>query len=188
MLQTCLPASGPDQPPGTFLDGFSYIEAPAALPDGALRAVADYWNRRRGGRAMPRRADIDPLDLKEHLSKLFLVDVLPEAWSFRYRLVGTELVAGCGRDFTGLTLRAIASSLTDQARAAEEWLIERYRTVALDKVPVLTLRPMVHVNKEHLFSAAIHLPLSDDGERVNMVFGAVQFARNPAAFGASTLD
>src|SRR3546814_10040255 len=44
-----------------------------------LRRLADYWLSRRAGQVMPRRADIDPVDIPWALSQLFLVDCISDA-------------------------------------------------------------------------------------------------------------
>lgn len=56
-----------------------------------LAFVRDYWWRRRGDLAMPRRKDISPSDMKSHLSHILLADVIEGGRDFRYRLVGFEL-------------------------------------------------------------------------------------------------
>src|SRR5688572_2678657 len=65
-----------------------------------------YWDARRGLRPMPRRADIDPVDMRAWLSRVTLVDVDAVARGFRYRLVGTEVVALRGFDPTGRSVEA----------------------------------------------------------------------------------
>jgi hypothetical protein len=65
-----------------------------------LVALLDYWEAKRGARAMPRRRDVDPLDmppgLLPHLELIELSD-----GRLRYRLVGTAIVDAMGRDATG---------------------------------------------------------------------------------------
>jgi hypothetical protein len=53
-----------------------------------VRAMYDYWLARRGGRAMPARADLEPVEIKKLLPMLVLVDVMADARRFVYRLVG----------------------------------------------------------------------------------------------------
>ena len=68
-------------------------------------ALYNYWVQRCAGRPMPRRADIDPVDMPEHLPGLLLIDV--EGVSarglgiYRYRVVGTREVANRKFDPTG---------------------------------------------------------------------------------------
>jgi hypothetical protein len=64
-----------------------------------------YWDARRGGRVMPARADIEPADIRHLLPHLTIVEALG-AGEFRYRLVGTRVVADLGRDVTGTLVGA----------------------------------------------------------------------------------
>jgi hypothetical protein len=53
-------------------------------------AVLDYWERLRGPRRFPSRADFNPMEVRKHLPLIFMLDVLPnETW--RYRVVGTVI-------------------------------------------------------------------------------------------------
>lgn len=71
-------------------------------PTSLHSALFRYWDAARGGRSMPARADLDPLEMKAALPYLMLIDVVgPE---FRYRLVGTQVVQDFGRDLTGKTV------------------------------------------------------------------------------------
>lgn len=60
-----------------------------------------YWADRRGGRRLPTREDIDPLDLKFILGSLILIDIEPAPLRFRYRLFGSEIARRQGFDMTG---------------------------------------------------------------------------------------
>src|SRR4029453_6278641 len=55
-----------------------------------VREVADYWRSKCADRVMPKRADIDPAELKAYLPSITLVDVVPDERRFVYRLVGTQ--------------------------------------------------------------------------------------------------
>ena len=51
---------------------------------------------------MPARDDIDPVTMPiELLPNIVLVDVLPEARRFRYRVMGTAVARMLGTDWTG---------------------------------------------------------------------------------------
>src|SRR5690349_8298694 len=66
----------------------------ATLPDSLTRLFC-YWQAKRGGRAMPARADIDPAEIKALLPYMILVDVIYDTEAgldFVYRLVGTREV------------------------------------------------------------------------------------------------
>lgn len=78
---------------------------PIASP--LIHELHDYWNAKRGGRAMPRRSDIDPSEIKRLLPYVLLGEFAGDPVRLRYRLVGTEVVAVYGIDFTGQWLDEI---------------------------------------------------------------------------------
>src|SRR5687767_12801845 len=81
------------------------VERRIASCHGTVRAVAAYWRSKCVDRTMPRRADIDPAELKAYLPSITLVDVVPDERRFVYRLVGTQEVAARGMDPTGQSVR-----------------------------------------------------------------------------------
>lgn len=84
---------------------FEPLDDDTQLVDDRLRDLYAYWRARRGERPMADRSDIDPVDIPRHLPFISLIERLPGTWeNFRYRLVGSELVAMIGQDMTGRTL------------------------------------------------------------------------------------
>jgi hypothetical protein len=133
----------------------------ASHPD--IRSMVDYWRGKAGIRRMPRRTDIDPGDLKTFLPRITLVDVVPDARRFVYRLVGTEEVASRGNDPTG---RSVAEAYF--AAAPEESLIY-YEYVARHGEPCC-FRGDYHAPDGALEKQdVIFLPLSEDGEAVSII-------------------
>lgn len=143
----------------------SEIRSASGLADchPSIRALHEYWSARRGARAMPSRADIDPADLKPLLPLLILIDLVPDARRYVYRLVGTQEVKMRGADSTG---KSVAEAY--YAESADE-TIRYLDRVAESRQPVLyrgTYRPLrTRTQREDV----IFLPLSNDGERVNMI-------------------
>lgn len=155
----------------TLPEGLSYRIDPEDLAS-ELREVKEYWNAKRGARPMPRRADIDPFELRHHLPFLWLVDVLPGAADFRFRLIGTAITQHLGRDSTGKTVRDVYAPL---GPAVLQWALDVCTSAVRLQRPVVasgTLRPL---NKEYIAFQSLHLPLSEDGERVNLLFGRIHF-------------
>src|SRR5689334_21377806 len=67
-----------------------------------LAAALAYWDRKRDGRCMPARRDLDPLlEIPRLLPWVMLADVLRDPLDFRYRLIGTGVVNRSRRDFSG---------------------------------------------------------------------------------------
>src|SRR5882724_9732666 len=98
-----------------------------------LEALLVYWRQQRRGRAMPRRRDIDPIDIPKLLANLQLVDVVDGGARFRYRLIGTASVAAFGTDATG---KCIDEILAGNRLAAAE---QHYRRTCETKRPYFVL-------------------------------------------------
>jgi hypothetical protein len=59
--------------------------------------------------------------------------------------------------------------------AMRDWMLDSYRAVVTHKRPVLKRGTLGMVQKEFVDFEALHLPLSEDGERVSMLFGLTHF-------------
>lgn len=121
----------------------------------------DYWLSRKGGRARPRRADIDPVDFAFALGNVVLIDVEHAAGTFRYRLVGSNCVRRQGYDPTGKTTAAIPGP--ENRRYVEE----RLAAVVRDGEPSAFLRQGVFDGRSYRYET-LYLPLGEAG-RVDMV-------------------
>lgn len=152
------------------LSGCNYVVDPPDITQPVLRPVLEYWEQKRGGRKLPGRGDIDPEELKPYLRHLFLIEVLGGG-QFRYRLVGSEITERYGRNSTGKTVRETYAATPVIA----DWLGDMLGAVTTTAHPVLASGPLTAINKAHVFSESLHLPLGDGGERVTMIFGAARY-------------
>ena len=66
----------------------------------SIRELFDYWNERRGGRAMPERADIEPAAIRRVLADTFILSFEPAA-GHPFRIAGTRVCALFGRELKG---------------------------------------------------------------------------------------
>lgn len=139
-----------------------------------LQEIREYWNAKRGARAMPRRADIDPAELRLHLPFLSLFEVLHDAagLDFRFRLIGTEIAGQLGRDNTGRTLREVLELADPELR---QCMLDACSAAVTQKRPVLYQGTLREVGKEFIIFQALRLPLSEDGEKVSMLLGRACF-------------
>ena len=128
-----------------------------------VREVFEYWDRQRGKRPMPRRADIDPIDLRLHLPHILLIDVQESPERFTYRLVGTEEVQARGNDPTG---QDVASHFFGPSR---EDVLGCYRYVRDHCGFLFDLRDFVSADGRPSFDQTLFLPLSEDGNKVSQV-------------------
>lgn len=127
--------------------------------------LAKYWRSRCHGGPMPRRADIDPVQIPAHLPHIFMLDVLPNG-DYRYRLMGTALVEGTGRDVTGRLLSDVHGGRPHVFRQ----LKALFDQVAQFKHPVYS-RGLVFWLKNDDFRRfeGGYFPLSEDGEHVSII-------------------
>jgi hypothetical protein len=141
------------------------VETVSAPSSPQISALAAYWETKRGDRFAPRRADIDPAEIREHMPRLFMIDVLPRG-EYRYRLVGTELVERTGRDPTGKTL----SQLQAERPGAHDERKHRYDQVVATRRPIFSRGEVYWLgDDEYRRFECGHFPLSDDGKTVNII-------------------
>jgi hypothetical protein len=137
-----------------------------------LIEVFDYWQSKCGRRFAPSRADIEPLDLVRTLPRTMLADVLSDPQGFRYRLSGTGISDIHGEELTGL-------APLDLKPAEYGRLIHRhYQQCVAERRPLLhvIILDLAHHSRAY---ARLLLPLSNDGERINMLM-AVDSANQDA--------
>jgi hypothetical protein len=141
------------------------VGALAGAPPDLLEMYA-YWQRKRGARAMPTRADIEPTEIKRLLPGILLVDVRPSAdgaLDFVYRLVGTREVDMRGHDPTG---KRVADAYYGKSA---DLVTACYRRVVDTCQPFLDDDCFHLPGQEWSPSASVYLPLSTDGARVTMI-------------------
>jgi len=127
------------------------------------RELFVYWDEKRGERAMPARADIDPIEFRFHLPGVILVDVYRDPMRFVYRVVGTREVEARGMDPTGKEVHEswFGSSL--------QRVLENYFYV-VDQGSYLCDFERGLSDKGRLRECEVlFLPLGDDGQTVNKI-------------------
>ena len=70
----------------------------AVLTDPSTKALFDYWNALRNGRAAPIRREVDPVALRTILPRIFMLEMV-DANHAIFRIAGTALCAAFGREF-----------------------------------------------------------------------------------------
>jgi hypothetical protein len=133
-----------------------------ATGDEALKRLYDYWTERCSGKRLPARRDVDPLDFGYALGRVSLIDVVGEPRRFWYRLVSTQLTERLGYEMTGKPLEDIPD--VEMRRYAE-----RVYGAAVEKRVPLYFRDAPVLDGNRWESEALILPLSADGEAVDML-------------------
>lgn len=124
-----------------------------------IRKLYDYWLAKAKGR-VPSRSDIDPVDVRELLPNLLMIDMFGDPIRFRFRLVGTRVVQYTGFDFTGRCL----DELVFQGR---DFLEQCYHRMLAEQRPIFGHYAWL-VRSRHFGQCEFGLlPLSDDGATVN---------------------
>lgn len=112
---------------------------------------------------MPRSA-LDPAAIPGLLKNLVLADVDDGGHAISYRLVGTEIVAAHGFDFTGWTIERLTSGAT------LAFTRRLYGTVVKRAAPVYSEGRFRWEEKDFHWTKRLHLPLSRAGDAaVDMV-------------------
>jgi len=141
---------------------------PHSIPPG-LEPIFRYWDEKRGSRRMPRRADIDPVELVAFLPALMIVDVVADARRYVYRLVGTREAQARGRDPTG---RPVGDAFIGSSR---ESVLANYDQVSLTGVPHVDLKTVITNGDRLDNSHVIFLPLSEDDRSVSQILVYTDF-------------
>ena len=132
-----------------------------------IRRMHEYWLSKRSGRAMPRRADIDVLELRDCLGNLCLLDVIGTApRRFRFRVDGSNLAALTGFELTGKFVDEVPDP------RYRGFLIGLYERVVADRAPVF-LANAAEWKGCGIEEISVTLPLSSDGASVDGILDAV---------------
>lgn len=108
-------------------------------------------------RPMPSRADVDPLDLRDCLGNLCLLDVVGEApRRFRFRVDGSNLAALSGFELTG----KFVEDVPDPDYRA--FVLALYERMVAEKAPVF-LVVTADWKGCGIEEISVTLPLSSDG-------------------------
>lgn len=116
---------------------------------------------------LPSRADFDPLDFPRALPHLMLLDVERSPPRYRMRLVGTLIVDASGNDSTGKYLGQDHGG---------EIALERAATVVANRSPTFESElPMEWSPMNYKKYSVLRLPLSADGEHIDMLIYCLEF-------------
>jgi hypothetical protein len=134
-----------------------------------LQRFFAYWRAKAGSRAMPVRADLDPIEFRYALGYVVLVDVeygsVERPLRFRFRLYGSGLVNYFGDgDYTG--------KYADELLPADyaPFVVQAYTEAVHRRAPYHAHRDMV-MDRQRLIYDVLTLPLADpkDPSRIGML-------------------
>ncbi len=133
-----------------------------------LQQVYHYWRSKSRDGKLPRRSDIDPIDIPRLLPNLMIVEVVEDARRYVYRLVGTKEVEMRGRDPTGLSV------IDGFLGPSFEDALSFYDRTVQSRAPVFDDKPYISSNGRWISDETLFLPLSENGLRIDriLVFAA----------------
>ncbi len=127
------------------------------------RQLFDYWRKQACGKPMPARDEIHPSGFARLLPTVSLIDVERDPKRYRVRLAGTGLHEVYQQEMTGVYL--------DEAQWGQNrdyWLAACYRIVDRKK-PAQGIIRTPATGKDHLVQFWLRLPLSNNGNQVDMI-------------------
>lgn len=142
----------------------------AEIRDPRLKTLYAYWKAKAGARRMPARKDLDAIEMKEWLGNLMLLDFPTGRFiEFRYRLEGTNIEAFYDARRTGRGVEAMTAE-SERKSVLPQWegVFERGRPAYYESDILSSEGKLARQSK-------LLLPLSEDGEHVNMILGAIYF-------------
>ncbi|MEQ8603425.1 MAG: PAS domain-containing protein [Marivibrio sp.] len=139
---------------------------------GPLVRLFAYWEEKAGGAEMPPRGAIDPTEIPDVLSALYILEPIGEG-AYRFRLAGTGVRELFNAEPTGRTVAEMLPEprLRDAARRS-------YTTVMRDRRPWLTDTLYELESGETFRYRRLSLPLGEGG-RVDRILGAFELSGDP---------
>lgn len=141
-------------------------EIDAAINDDTTRAFYNYWKDRKAGRLLPRWQDFDPVEMRDWLGWINVVEVVGEGdgCRFRYRVHGDQLSDFLGVEMTGKYADEIPRA------SVRERAVAGYRLVADREAPDLVHYVDTHANDRLVKVQRLTVPVVDDGKMLLVSF------------------
>ncbi|MDF1791892.1 MAG: PAS domain-containing protein [Thalassobaculaceae bacterium] len=135
-----------------------------------LGPMLAYWSTRRGGRDLPARADIDPVDIPGLLPHIGLIDVEAAPRRYRYRLVGSYMNTMFGENYQGTYLDRAKHGLY------RDFLLNLYNAATEQRRPMLSEAIFDYGTDRVVTIRRLILPLAERADApVNMLLFANVF-------------
>jgi len=135
-----------------------------------LREGFGYWRDKRGERAIPARADFDPLlEVPKLARHMMLLTLHHDPLDFQYRLIGDKLREHMGENWVGRRW----SEIPQQRAPNPIWM--HHQWVVENRAPRFIRPTYVGPHRHFMFIESAVLPLGDSAERVDMLMLFVDF-------------
>ncbi|HLG88357.1 MAG TPA: PAS domain-containing protein [Alphaproteobacteria bacterium] len=149
---------------------FSSSGPTGELPENRLterhRALLRYWRSKGHDGTIPRRADIEPLEIPRLLPNLLLWDVVDD--DYECRLSGSEVDLSMGTVMKGCRLSDIKCPLIGEAK-------DEFDAVRDGELASFAERTMGWLGKPYLYYRHLLMPLLDDHGRIRILISLLTF-------------
>lgn len=133
------------------------------------RNLLDYWLQIRGARNMPRRQDLNPMDIPHLLSAIWMADVVPGGNpGFKVRLFGTDLVQAFQLEGTDMLL--------DQISFTKD-IIARLTTLTTTGKAYYYKAKFPIESEDYNYYTTLTLPMSSNNETVDIIISQLDFLK-----------
>lgn len=121
------------------------------------KAMLALWKEKMDGSDLPRRSDFSPLEMKNYLAYIYIIEVLDGGADFLVRLAGTALTGVFGEDFTG-------AKFSDPRLSGAAWRLAIFRKAFDTLKPVSFRFRLGPVNSPRLVTENLILPVRDKND------------------------
>jgi len=162
------------------LRGKDLIISPTECTSARVRGLYEYWQRARADHLMPRRADIDPIEIWSLLPYVHMSEWHDDPKDVRYRIAGTEIVATAGHEYRGRSLTQVLRDPNDLEQS-----LSLYIRVVATRVPIFGRTEDSSVRLGVDFFEWILCPLSEDGKSVTHFLGLEDYVSHRRYLGSA---
>ena len=151
------------------------VGASSEITDARLRRLYDYWYSKRGDRSAPTLRDIDPVQIPDLLGFVNIFEVQDAPRDYKVRLNGCEVSEMLGQEITGKYCSTVISGEDGvRCKVAFDLCVDRCH-------PVIVETSMAFCGKPYMAQTIVAVPLSGDGESVDMIVTAHSYHARSAA-------
>ncbi len=135
-----------------------------------VKELLEYWLRIHPRNKMPCRADFDPIDIPRILPHIVLMNVEPEPFRLKFRLVGTVVTNAFNRELTGLYFDEAFENYPEA-----EGYTQR-KEVFEEAIPKYFFgKGRLKYDLDFTSIEWVLLPFAEDGENVDLIVAALSY-------------
>lgn len=147
----------------------------------ASQQLYEYWDKRRGRRPAPERTDIEPAEIRQALSDIFILEAGDALSHHVFRLAGTRVCALIGRELKGESFVALWTA--ESRRAIIDLL-----TIASDEtVGTVAAATAANADGQPINLELLLLPLGTRRPSLARTIGVLAPLKAPAWLGDSAI-